>query len=203
MYDKQAVCRILRRMEQAVAAKAEYLGELDGLSGDGDLGMSMQAAFSACAQAAEAADGADLGRLLMQAGMACNKAAPSTMGPLLSCGILALGKACKGKSALTDAEVIAFPRIFADAIAARGRAKRGDKTILDALYPLAEAVEGAAGTLAEVFSAGAAAAEQAAADTAGIVAKAGRAKWIGERAAQYPDGGASMCAIAVRGAVTA
>lgn len=93
----------------------------------------------------------------MKVAMACNKAAPSTMGTLVSSGIMAVAKAWKGKEQVGDAELAAVPRQFADAMMARGKAQVGDKTILDALVPMAEAVEtefAQSGDLAAAFAAG-------------------------------------------------
>ena len=81
---------------------------------------------------------------------------------------------------------------------ARGGAKLGDKTILDALCPMAETVErefSQGSALKAAFSAGAETAKTAAKGTAGMRAAAGRAKWLGERAVEYPDGGAVLCGI--------
>ena len=90
MYDANDVRMAIRAMRIAIVENEGYLGELDGRSGDGDLGISMSSALNACSSAAESADDGDLGKLFMCVGMACNKAAPSTMGTLLTCGIFGL-----------------------------------------------------------------------------------------------------------------
>ena len=124
------------------------------------------------------------------------------MGTLVSSGIMAVAKAWKGKEQVGDAELAAIPRQFADAMMARGKAQVGDKTILDALVPMAEAVEAAFaenGDLAAAFAAGAEAAQKGAQATCGMLAKTGRARWIGERARENMDGGAALCAPVARG----
>jgi len=198
MYRLDDVKTILGKLKNAVIEKKDYLGELDGKSGDGDLGMSMELAFTAIADAGEAYAGESISEMLLRCAMSCNKAAPSTMGTLITSGIMAYAKECKGKEFLSGADVIAAPRILADAIAQRGKSGVGQKTILDALYPMADAVEEAnrkGCSLKDCFAYGADAAQKAAADTAGMLAKSGRAKWLGERAAQYPDSGAVLCGI--------
>lgn len=198
MYQVEDVKETLARVGDRVCVEKDYLAELDGKSGDGDLGLSMEAAFHAIRQAAEDYSGSRIDELLMRVEMSCNKAAPSTMGTLLSSGIMAIAKACKGKEQIDDSEVVAMPRQFAEAIMARGGAKVGDKTILDALCPMAESVEQtfrSSGSLGGAFAAGAKTAQDAAKKTAGMRAAAGRAKWLGERAAEYPDGGAVLCGI--------
>lgn len=189
---------ILNILRDAVEEKADFLGELDGRSGDGDLGLSMKAAFTAMIQVADDYAGESLSEMLMKAALACNKAAPSTMGTLISAGVMGLAKLTKGLSTLDDAVLVQMPRAFADAIAKRGKAQRGDKTILDALYPMAEAVEESFAngrSVKEAFRAGAEAAEEAANATAGMKAKIGRASWLGDRAAENPDAGAMLCAV--------
>lgn len=204
MYQVNDVKSIIAKVAQAIHDKKDYLGELDGKSGDGDLGLSMEAAFGAMQETAAAYEGAQISELLMKAAMNCNKAAPSTMGTLMSAGVMAIAKAAKGKPGFEDEDVIKLPRLFAEAIMARGKAKPGDKTILDALCPMADTVEqkyAETGSLAQAYAAAAQTAETAAAATAGMRAAAGRAKWLGERAAEYPDGGAVLCSIIAKALV--
>ena len=182
----------------------QELARLDGQSGDGDLGASMDSAASAMMQAAEQAQGEDLGALLMKVAMACNKSAPSTMGTLISSGVMAAAKEWKGKTQVEDADLVRLPRIFADAIMARGKAQVGDKTILDALVPMSQATEESfaqKGDLRAAFEAGAQAAQAGAQATCGMTAKIGRARWIGERAKENMDGGAALCALLTQGIV--
>ncbi len=205
MYQINHVREIIAKVANAVHEQKDYLGELDGKSGDGDLGMSMGAAFGAIRGTVQAYEGGQISEMMRKAAMDCNKAAPSTMGTLMSAGIMEIAKAAKGKDGFEDADVVKLPRLFAQAIMARGKAKHGDKTILDALCPMADTAEEqfAQGvSLRAVFEAAADTAERAAAATAGMRAAAGRAKWLGERAAEYPDGGAVLCAIIARALVT-
>ena len=198
MYQIEDVKYIIQKVAQTIRQEKDYLGELDGKSGDGDLGFSMEAAFNAVQETAEGYAGTQISELFMKAAMNCNKAAPSTMGTLMSAGMMAIAKAARGKDGFEDEDLVRLPGVFAQAIMARGGAKLGDKTILDALCPMAETVDqkfSQGAGLKEAFSAGAETAKTAAAGTAGMRAAAGRAKWLGERAAEYPDGGAVLCGI--------
>ena len=204
MYEVSDVKKMIDQVARVIHGKRDYLGELDGKSGDGDLGMSMEAAFGAIQKTAQEYQGGQISELMMKAAMNCNKAAPSTMGTLMSAGIMAIAKQAKGKVGLEDGDVVQLPRLFAQAIMARGKAKPGDKTILDALCPMADTVEeqfAAGAGLKAAYAAAADTAEKAAAATAGMRASAGRAKWLGERAAEYPDGGAVLCAVIARALV--
>lgn len=198
MYGIAAVRECVKKAAQAVMENADALGELDGKSGDGDLGLSMKAAFHAVADSVSNSSADNLGKTLLDAAMACNKAAPSTMGTLLTAGLMNAAKALNGKAELSDADVVRIPRIMAEGIMKRGKAKQGDKTILDALIPMSEAAETAfagGANLKAAFTAAAETAAKAADNTAGMKANVGRAHWLGERAAVYPDGGAVLCAI--------
>lgn len=189
------------KLADILHGNVDELAKLDGQSGDGDLGASMDAAAAAMREAAEAAAGDELGALLMKVAMACNKAAPSTMGTLISSGIMAAAKAWKGKKEADDAALAAVPRMVGEAMMQRGKASVGDKTILDALMPMAEAVEAAfagSGDIVAAYKAGAEAAQKGAEATCGMTAKIGRARWIGERSKEYMDGGAALCALVAR-----
>jgi dihydroxyacetone kinase-like protein len=195
----------LEKITKAVENNLDLLAELDGQSGDGDLGLSMQTAFLALGQAAKAFPGDDLGMLFLNAAMACNRAAPSTMGTLLSAGLMALAKTFKGQEEISETELVSLPRRFAEGIQNRGKAKLGDKTVLDALLPYADALEAAFADTQNLQKASlkaAIAAEKAAENTKGMQAQIGRAKWLGERANAYADGGAMLWAVIARSLAT-
>ena len=198
MFTVEDIKNITGKLYAAVQENQDYLGELDGKSGDGDLGISMHAAFQAIDAVSEEYTDVDIGKMLFKMAKDCNKAAPSTMGTLISSGIMAMAKACKDKQSLGAGDAVNLPRVFTDAIMARGKAQLGDKTILDALIPYCNAVESAyteTSDLSGSFKKGALAAEEASQATRGMRAKIGRAKWLGERAAEHPDAGAVLCAI--------
>lgn len=198
MYTIDDIKKIMPKVLAALVANKEMLMEMDGKTGDGDLGLTMTQGFTAVNDFIQSYEGSNIGEMLMKSSVACNKAAPSTMGTLMSGGIMALAKYSKGKEGLEDADLVSFPRIFAQAIMDRGHAKPGDKTILDALFPMADAVEEAyksGASLREAFTHGAEAADKAASATAGMHALSGRAKWLGDRAAEYEDPGARLAAI--------
>jgi len=198
MYQVNEIKAIIKKMVLAVIENKDYLGELDGKSGDGDLGLSMEAAFNAIWETVSSYEGASISEMMMIVSMNCNKAAPSTMGTLISAGIMAVAKAAKGKSGFEPEDVVQLPGIVAEAMMKRGGAKLGDKTILDALCPMAKSVEeqfALTGSLKEAFAAGAETAKASAEATRGMHAGVGRAKWLGDRAAENLDGGAVLCSL--------
>ena len=108
-----------------------------------------------CDMDANMGDG-DAGKTLMKAGMKMSSVVPSTMGTLMSSGIMEGGKALKGKAELGPAELSVYLTAFAAGIQKRGKCQPGDRTILDAVSPAAEAAEKAAeagGDLSAVIAA--------------------------------------------------
>jgi len=204
MYSIDDIKTIIAEISNTVIQNKDTLSDLDSKSGDGDLGISMEAAFAAINTSCQEYDGDDLGAMMLKASMACNRAAPSTMGTLISSGILSIAKLLKSKTSIEEQELITLPKTFTEGIVSRGKAELGDKTILDALVPMANTVEetyAETNDLYQSFKAGAVAAEEAAEATRGMQARIGRAKWLGKRAAEYPDAGAMLCAIIAKSLV--
>lgn len=174
----------------------DELTDIDSKLGDGDMGMSMSKGAMAVIDAVHTApEDADLTKIFLLSASALNKAAPSTMGTLLSGALLAVGKSLAGKTQLEVEDIIKIPTTMADAIAARGRAKVGDKTILDAFIPYAQVLKEVYQEKNNFNTAKVLAYESAVQgmeSTKGIKAKTGRASWLGERNMEYPDGGAYM-----------
>lgn len=136
------------------AEQREFLIALDGKVGDSDLGITMSKAFAAAAEALEA-EGAAAGisKLLRTAGATMARTAPSTMGTLTATGFLRASKAVEGKDDLGTAELAAFWRAYRDGVAERGKAKVGDKTLLDVLDPIAVTLEAQAASNAALSDA--------------------------------------------------
>lgn len=137
--DASGAVAILDAIAAVMAENRDRLVELDQAVGDGDLGLTMSAGFAGAAADAAAMNETDAGKLFMRAGMAINKHAPSTMGTLMATGFMRGGKAVAGRGGLTAADMADFFQAFRDGVQERGKAKPGDKTILDALHPAARA----------------------------------------------------------------
>jgi phosphoenolpyruvate---glycerone phosphotransferase subunit DhaL len=200
IYTLQDVKNIINVSAEVALSLKELLTELDSRSGDGDLGITMEKSAHALMIEICKYEGKDIGEFLIKSAMSVNRAAPSTMGTLLSCSIMELGKEFKGSEEITCEEIIKVPAIIVDAIMKRGKANRGDKTILDALIPLSDALQTSYArdmNLKLALKEAASAAAKGANRTKGMIAKVGRAKWIGERSRDYPDGGAVLCAVII------
>jgi phosphoenolpyruvate---glycerone phosphotransferase subunit DhaL len=184
-----------------MAEKKDELISLDGAMGDGDLGLTMEKGFAAAREEADKTDEPDLGRFLMKIGMALAKAAPSTMGTLVATGFMSGGKAVMGTAALGGKEMAAFWDAFAAGIMQRGKAKPGEKTIVDVLLPAAEAfkekVSGGA-NLAEAFRALKKGAEEGRERARDMVAQHGRLAYYQEQSRGRDDPGAVACLYILR-----
>lgn len=178
------------------AEQREFLIALDGKVGDSDLGITMSKAFAAAAEALDAeGEEAGIAKLLRTAGATMARTAPSTMGTLTATGFLRASKAVEGKDALGTAEIAAFWRAFRDGVAERGKAKVGDKTLLDVLDPIAVTLEAQAASgaaLSDALAATAQAAEQALEATKSLVAQHGKAAAFQQKTVGLQDAGATV-----------
>ncbi len=199
--DIKSVINVLLKSTEIIIESKDQLEQLDSASGDGDLGISMKRGADAVQSVlAVSRTESDIGNLLMKCAMIFNKEAPSTLGTLLSSALMAAAKEVKGKSEITEGDVVKIAGVMTKSIIDRGKAALGDKTILDAMIPMSETLkqcfERGKG-FAESMKAAAVAASAGAESTRGLAARAGRAKWIGERTNGCLDGGAVLCSIII------
>jgi len=177
----------------------DFLIALDGKVGDSDLGITMSKSFAAAAEAV-AAEGetAGIAKLLRTAGATMARTAPSTMGTLTATGFIRASKAVEDVTALGTTEMAAFWVAYRDGIAERGKAKLGDKTIIDVLDPAARALEEqakAGASLRLAIAAAANAAEAGLEKTKTMVAQHGKAAAFQEKTVGLQDAGATVGAL--------
>ena len=171
----------------------QYLIDLDSALGDGDLGLTMTAGFAEAYTFAKASSETDLGKLTAQSGMAMSRKVPSTMGTLVASGFMGAGKAVKGKTELSDADLVAFIQGFVDGVMNRGKAQPGDRTIVDALYLGANAFKQAIDEGSDLKTAAQAAqksADDGVESTKNMQAKFGRAVYYADKVLGVVDQGA-------------
>jgi dihydroxyacetone kinase len=188
------------------SAEAE-LGRLDAVAGDGDHGAGMVRGLTAAVAAARevAGSGQGLGSLLRNAGVAWADSAGGTSGVLWGVLLAELGTQLGDTVRPDTTSVAAAVRQATAAIAMRGGARPGDKTLLDALAPFAEALSKAARDglpLARAWQAAAGAAEKAARETASLAARIGRARALAARGVGSPDPGAISMSLCIDAAGT-
>ena len=182
-------------LKNRVLENKDYLIELDSVMGDGDLGLTMAAVFTAQDEFVSSWDDRDIGLMLMKSGMIMSKAAPSTMGTLMATGFMRGGKALKGNEELGLPELTEFWKAFVEGIMDRGKAKPGEKTIIDALHPAVLSLEkskDAGESLTEAITRAAAASAKGLEATMNMVAQHGRVAYYQEKSREIQDPGATM-----------
>jgi dihydroxyacetone kinase len=197
----EVVVRALAATKHVIDENVDELGRLDSIAGDGDHGIGMQRGATAAATAAEDAFGKDAGAgtVLNRAGDAWADRAGGTSGALWGIALRALGEAVGDQNAPDAATVAAGVRSAEAEIVRFGKAAVGDKTLVDTLLPFADALDGAVGRgddLVTAWGEASAIADRAAAATASLVPKIGRARPHSDKSVGTPDPGAvSMAAI--------
>jgi ATP-dependent dihydroxyacetone kinase len=182
----------------ALAAAEPLLTDLDNKAGDGDLGLSMTRGAEAIRALGEGA-WADPPTALTRIGDALRRAIGGSSGPFYATALLRVARSLPTTPAASD-----WARSFRagiDALAELGGAKPGDCTMLDALLPAVDAFEAGLGrgeSPVVALQAAAAAAEAGAAATAAMKPRLGRASYLGDRAIDIQDGGATAVAIWLR-----
>jgi len=187
---RSVICEIARVMEE----QKQYLSDLDQAIGDGDHGFNMARGFNVLTQKLKDTPGTDIGDLLKIVAMTLISNIGGAVGPLYGSMFLKASTASMGLAEIEQADFLSFFREGVLAIQARGNAELGDKTMLDVLLPVVASLEkdtGAGLSCREAF----ANAEKVAADcmekTKDIVAKKGRASYLGERSIGHIDPGAA------------
>lgn len=193
---------LFRLMAVRIDTERLALGALDGAIGDADHGNSMAEGFSALAHACAEAEsrGVAAGDLFAIAAHAFLGAVGATTGPLYASAFLQAGQRFAGQATIDPVDLTEILGDFSVAIAQRGKASPGDKTMLDVWTPAARAVAEArskgAGAIARLDGAVAAAIEGREA-TRAMVAAAGRAARLGPRTLGHVDPGAASAAIII------
>jgi dihydroxyacetone kinase-like protein len=190
----------LDRFGETVTANAAELTRLDSAIGDADHGANMSRGFRAVRERVLTQDGFDLSTLFKQTGMTLIGTVGGAGGPLYGTVFLRMGQAAAGKEGLTLEEVADALAAALEGVQARGKAQPGDKTMVDALGPAVDALRSAvaAGTEAPAaLRAAAGAAQEGAEATIPMLARRGRASYLGERSIGHQDPGATSTALMV------
>jgi phosphoenolpyruvate---glycerone phosphotransferase subunit DhaL len=188
------VVRWVGAFAEAIAENKDYLTSLDAAIGDADHGINMNRGMQAVMAKLEAGDPEDIGALLKTVGMALVSSVGGAGGPLYGTFFLQLGSKATGKDELTDDDWVAMLAAAVEGVQMRGKAEPNDKTMVDALIPARDALAAAVAAgepFADALHASAAAAEEGMKATIPLVARKGRASYLGERSAGHQDPGAT------------
>lgn len=185
---------IFGRMADELEAARDHLNDLDAAIGDGDQGVTMTIGFRAIRDVLPGLKGQDVGTIVTRAGLTFNGKAASTIGALFATACMRAGREAKGLTEVGLPELARMAEAGVAGIRERGKADVGDKTLLDAIVPLAGAlrsVADAGGTLEEALRRSLAAAEEGVKSTIPMKSKVGRASWLTERTPGHQDPGAT------------
>lgn len=170
----------------------QHLTKLDSEIGDGDHGNNMHRGFQAALERLEGEDSETPAEVLKAVSSALISKVGGAAGPLYGTAFLRASSALGDKDEVSAEDAAEAIEAALGGIKQRGKAELEDKTIVDALEPAVEAAKNAMdGSVAEVFRAAADAAEEGVEATKDLVARKGRASYLGERAVGYQDPGAT------------
>lgn len=191
----------LKVFAATLAENKGYLTELDSAIGDADHGINMDRGFQAVIGKLDSATPGDIGALFKTVGMTLVSKVGGAGGPLYGTLFLQVGVATAGKDRITPEDWSAALAGAVAGVQARGKAEPGDKTMLDALIPARDAFASALADGADLPAAlrrSADAAEEGMRATIPLVARKGRASYLGERSAGHQDPGATSSALLIR-----
>lgn len=179
---------------ELIQANKDYLNELDAAIGDADHGTNMDRGFKAVIPRLPGLQEQDIGTILKTVGMTLVSTVGGAAGPLYGTFFLRMGAAAESKLEITGKELITILDAGVNGVMERGRAKPGDKTMVDAMLPALDVVRDKVAVGSDVLSAlrvAAAAAETGMKSTIGMKALKGRASYLGERSIGHQDPGAT------------
>jgi len=194
MITKADVLNWLKHYAAIIDEQKEYLTQLDAAIGDADHGINMQRGFGAVMTQLPTVEDKDIGTILKKVGMVLVSTVGGAGGPLYGTLFMRMGVAVGNKDALSAEDVVKMFQAALEGVKQRGKAEPGDKTMVDALTPAVEALRKAVEAGEDLHTAlekAAAAAEEGMKATIPLVARRGRASYLGERSAGHQDPGAT------------
>jgi dihydroxyacetone kinase-like protein len=193
----------VRRFAALVAEYRDHLTELDAAIGDADHGSNMDRGLKAAVAALDEALPVTPAALFAKVGMTLVSTVGGASGPLWGTYFLRVGSSLGDSEVVSPVQLSAALRAGLEGVVARGKAEAGDKTMYDALAPATDVLEsalmqeqGLAAALAEAL----AAAEAGRDSTTPMLARKGRASYLGERSVGHQDPGATTAALLFRAA---
>ena len=189
---------VIKLIAQTCVDNEKYFSDLDAVAGDGDFGYSLARGFENVIAEWDEYDRSDLSTFIQKVATTMSGRIGGTSGPIWGTAFLRAAISVKDKNDISQADVVAMLRSAIEGIMKRGGASLGDKTLLDALVPLTDAIEadldkGLDGKA--VAQHAAEVARAAAEETAKLEAHRGRASYAGERSIGSPDPGAIAIAV--------
>ena len=204
--DVAALTGWIREFARVIGENAQFLTDLDAAIGDADHGINMERGMTAVLGALEEAAPADMSALCKQVGMTLVKSVGGASGPLYGTFFLRMATALGTADSVAATDFAKALRAGVEGVVQRGRAEAGDKTMFDALAPALDALDAALASgagLSAALSDAATAARDGRDATESMVARKGRASYLGQRSVGHQDPGATSAAMLIAAAATA
>ena len=191
------VFECIRKISDVISENRDFLTELDREIGDADHGVNMARGFHAVIEKVPENE-TDIGAVLKKTGMTLLSTVGGASGPLYGTAYMEAGKVMAGKTTLSTEDFSAVLDAVIAGIQKRGKAVKGEKTMLDAIMPASDAFKekAAAGAdLVTALDAACAAAREGVEYTKTIRATKGRASYLGDRSIGHQDPGATSATL--------
>lgn len=190
-------------LAQVYADNKQYLTQLDSNIGDADHGINMDRGFQAVKADLAKTNPSDISSTLKTVAMSLIRTVGGASGPLYGTFFMRASTACANKTELGPADVVALFEAGLEGILQRGKAELNDKTMVDAQKPALEAMKQALAAnddIKTILQKGVAAAEEGMKNTIPLLAKKGRASYLGERSIGHQDPGATSSYLMIKAA---
>ncbi|URD50391.1 dihydroxyacetone kinase subunit DhaL [Chroococcidiopsis sp. CCNUC1] len=192
--NKSQVIQWLQNFATEIERNKEYLTELDAAIGDADHGINMERGFKKVASQLSSLADKDISTILKTVSMTLISTVGGASGPLYGTFFLRASAAVTGKEKLATEDLLKLLRLGLEGVIQRGKAQLGDKTMIDVLSPVVDnfqkSVDNNQTTLVAMQQV-VIVAEQAMKDTIPMLAKKGRASYLGDRSIGHQDPGAT------------
>jgi phosphoenolpyruvate---glycerone phosphotransferase subunit DhaL len=196
----------VREYARVIGENAQFLSDLDAAIGDADHGINMDRGMTAVVGSLDEATPADISALCKQVGMTLVKSVGGASGPLYGTFFLRMAGALGAGDGVDATDFAKALRAGVEGVVQRGRAEAGDKTMFDALAPALDALDAALASgagLAAALADATVAAEKGRDATESMVARKGRASYLGQRSVGHVDPGATSAAMLIAAAASA
>ena len=203
--DIAQVDRWIREFARVVGENAQFLTDLDAAVGDADHGINLDRGMTAVVAALDETTQPDLAALTKKVGMTLVSSVGGASGPLYGTFFLRLATSLGAVDTVAPADFAKALRAGVEGVVQRGRAEANDKTMFDALAPALDALDAglASGSdLASALGSAREAAERGRDATEAMVARKGRASYLGQRSVGHVDPGATSAAMLIAAAAT-
>lgn len=204
MITRDQLIKIIKNIAEVIKENKEFLTELDSAIGDSDHGINMNKGFKAVLEKINTVQDKDCGTILKTVAMTLISKVGGASGPLYGTAFLKASGVVTGKMEISGEDLISVFKEAIDGIVMRGKAERGNKTMLDSLIPAYESfkdsIESGKGLVESLESA-----EKSALDgveyTKTIAATKGRASYLGDRSIGHQDPGATSSYLMIKAIV--